>query len=1372
MNRPPVDPRPVPDAPAAWKFIPPAGLASGVYSMRMHLKFWPALAALALLLPAAACRAAADLQVSLSLPNIVLAWSSSNAVLQSAFQLTGPWATAKSGAGPFSLVPMASQQFFRLMYTSSQGTNTGPIVVDDYYSMEHDTFLNIPPAGVLANDTAMDSNVLTAALYSEPTNGSVTLGSDGSFIYQPNPGYTGIDTFQYVAIDNMVTSGPALVTISITDSPPVVVNDQFGIVMNTTGGSAAPGVLRHATYLPGDTLAVTLQNSTVNGTLALHTDGSFEYTPNTGFVGADYFTYVASSGTSTSGVATVTLLVTSNDIPPVAVPTNYFMAHDQTLTVGAPGLLNETFDSQGSALTAALVTPPVNGSVVLMPDGAFTYEPTNGFTGTDTFTWQASDGVSNSTPATVTITVTNGTPVAMPDTVYAEPGGTTTNLAPGVLDNDTDPDGDALIAILVAPPGFGVLSLSTNGGFVYTPNPGFTGTDTFTYEASDGLATSAPVMVSIIVSNRPPVGVPDSYTTIENELLTVMPPGVLENDSDPFGLPMTASLLTQTKRGTVTLSANGAFVYTPNAGVTGVDTFTYQVSDGNATSGPVLVTIHTVASDPAPFAVPDFYTTRPGETLEPADDTGVLENDVDVSGCHLTAMLVSPTSRGTLTFNPDGSFIYQPTGIWVGTDSFTYLASNGLSNSAPATVTITVTDAPPVSVADNYQTHTTNTLTVYAPGVLENDYDPDDGDVMSAILVSGPSHGTLSLDASGEFTYTANNGFLGTDTFTYQATDGILTGAVTQVSIVVSNQVPTAADDQESTTENTTLTMPAPGVLSFCYDGDDDPMTAVLISGPANASSFTLNADGSYSYTPAANFTGTDSFTYAASDGISTSAPATVTITVSSSVEVGVRPRIPGPVTPTELDLLAISFVGGTPVASDVVRPLIGGPPQWLDNGDGIINPFLGEHSYPYSYVRGSTLFARVAFHTPNRFAFRAANGRWLTLGLRGRIYANGVFLPNQIATPIQISGVIPDLIGLGGTVYADVRSAVPFTGVVGVVNTVIVWEYTVNSGVTWIRCAPPGTPAIAAAGTSWTRIYLTLGVPLTWPLFETEVAVGCVNGAGQVQPGVLLGRIWNEFRNQQAVRVDGTPMTYYNNWNVPTLGGVPDLLRFHDGRCGQWANFFIGCLQAQGMAPFNMRPTGVYTVPNLRGPGGAPFCRPTFMPFMVANWNFGAAGVAQPNYPAGVTALPTRVGDPDFPFENIMVLNGFDQFPPFCATPLPPFGQWNYQWLIPPQVDYVGGNGANKGQNNPLPRSLFTDHAIVNYAGIFWDPSYGTTYLNNQDMQNQAISGICYPDWQQDLWDQSGVGAGPFVPLPMYPVLHVHQINVGDPPLIYFCNF
>src|SRR6266542_4018533 len=142
----------------------------------------------------------------------------------------------------------------------------------------------------------------------------------------------------------------------------------------------------------------------------------------------------------------------------------------------------------------------------------------------------------------------------------------------------------------------------------------------------------------------------------------------------------------------------------------------------------------------------------------------------DADGNTLTAVLVTGPSHGTLTLNPDGSFIYTPNTNYNGTDSFTYKANDGTTNSAVATVTLTVISVNDAPVAGNasYSTDEDAVLTIPAPGVLANVTDAD-GNTLTAVLVTGPSHGTLTLNPDGSFIYTPNTNYNGTDSFTYKA---------------------------------------------------------------------------------------------------------------------------------------------------------------------------------------------------------------------------------------------------------------------------------------------------------------------------------------------------------------------------------------------------------------------------------------------------------------------------------------------------------------------------------------------------------------------------------------------------------------------------
>ncbi|HOD83881.1 MAG: Extracellular serine protease precursor [Planctomycetes bacterium ADurb.Bin126] len=186
----------------------------------------------------------------------------------------------------------------------------------------------------------------------------------------------------------------------------------------------------------------------------------------------------------------------------------------------------------------------------------------------------------------------------------------------------------------------------------------------------------------------------------------------------------------------------------------------------------------------------------------------------------------------------------------------------------------------PTGSADWYAVDEDSALVVRAPGVLGNDSDAD-GDALTASAASPPAHGALVLEPDGSFTYTPDAGFVGTDGFTYRANDGEADSAETAVEIVVSavNDPPVAADDAYATDEDTALVIAGPGVLGNDSDAEGDRLTASVVAGPGHGT-LTFAADGSFAYTPHANFHGADSFTYAANDSRADSNVATVQITV------------------------------------------------------------------------------------------------------------------------------------------------------------------------------------------------------------------------------------------------------------------------------------------------------------------------------------------------------------------------------------------------------------------------------------------------------------------------------------------------------------
>ena len=508
-------------------------------------------------------------------------------------------------------------------------------------------------------------------------------------------------------------------------------------------------------------------------------DGTFTWTGNA------YNKEDCTDDFATPRTVSVTIDGAAIDNPPVAQADAYATGRNAPLTADAPGVLVNDTDPDGDPLTATQTSSPSNGSLVWGGDGSFTYIPDAGFVGSDGFTYHADAGAAASGDVSVTITVTNGAPVPTDDVYSMSWLGLLSVSAPGILGNDTDPDGDPLIASVVSGPSNGTLLPNADGSFSYLPDLLFVGTDSFTYAASDGVdAVQATVFIN--VANATPTAAADGpYSGTEDTTLTVPAPGVLANDSDGDGDPLTAVLVADGTDGTVTLQADGSFDYVPDPDFGGSDSFTYRASDGLDTSAVTTVTITVTTVDEPPVAVPDALPTAEDTTLV-VSAPGVLGNDAEVDGDPISAVMVTPPSNGLLTLDPSGSLTYVPDPDYHGADSFTYAVDDGTSSDT-ATVTLTVSpvnDAPAATSDSKATAHATSVLV----DVLANDADVD-GDSLAISAVGTPSVGTASIE-SGRVRYTPPAGFVGAATFSYTASDGTDSDAATVTVTVAPEPTP------------------------------------------------------------------------------------------------------------------------------------------------------------------------------------------------------------------------------------------------------------------------------------------------------------------------------------------------------------------------------------------------------------------------------------------------------------------------------------------------------------------------------------------------------------------------------------------------------
>ncbi len=281
-------------------------------------------------------------------------------------------------------------------------TDQAPVASDTSYTVQQGQTLTADGQGTdpltLQNFVSdADGDSLTTVLVSDPSNGTVSLNSDGSFVYTPTTDYVGTDSFQYQAFDGAEYSNTATVSINVTAAaPPLAGAASYTMLHDQTltadGVGSDPASLQSVISDPEDNpLTTVLIAGPSNGSVTLNSNGSFVYTPNAGFVGTDSFLYQAYDGTAYSNTALVSIAVT--DQAPVTQDGSYTLTEDQTFQVDATqGVLSSASDPDGDSLTSSIVSGPSNGSLSLNSDGSFSYTPNAGFTGADSFEYTASDG--------------------------------------------------------------------------------------------------------------------------------------------------------------------------------------------------------------------------------------------------------------------------------------------------------------------------------------------------------------------------------------------------------------------------------------------------------------------------------------------------------------------------------------------------------------------------------------------------------------------------------------------------------------------------------------------------------------------------------------------------------------------------------------------------------------------------------------------------------------------------------------------------------------------------------------------------------------------------------------------------------------------
>ncbi|MES2422806.1 MAG: Ig-like domain-containing protein [Pseudomonadota bacterium] len=643
--------------------------------------------------------------------------------------------------------------------------NNQPVVNQAASTTQEDTAVN---GAVIATDP--DGDTLTFTKATDPANGAVVVNTNGTYTYTPNANYFGPDSFTVTVADGQ--GGVVTTTVNVTVTPVNDVPVATPAASTTAEDTPVTGTVT-ASDADGNPLTFVKATDPANGTVVVNANGTYTYTPNANYFGPDSFTVNVSDGQGGTTTTTVSVTVTPvNDIPVVAPPAPV------TTPAGTPvgGTVTAT-DADGNTLTFSQGGTPSNGTVVVNPNGTYTYTPNPGFNGPDSFVVSVSDGAGGTATATVNVTVTPVTPGNTPP--VANPGAATTAEDTPVSGTVTasDVDGDTLAFTKATDPANGTVVVNANGTYTYTPNANYFGADSFTVTVSDGRGGSSTAVVNLTVTpvnDAPVIAQPAALTTPN---ATPVSGTVTATDVD--GNALTFSQGGAPSNGTVVVNPNGSYTYTPNSTFSGTDSFVVTVSDGagGTTSATVSVTV-------LPANPPVITIGTAGGAVSTPEDMAVASQVIatDSNGNPLTFSMGSNPANGTVVVNPNGTYTYTPNANFNGSDSFTITVSNGINTPVTTTVRVTVTPVNDAPVANN-DTVNVPAGTPSTIAVLGNDTDVEGNPL--TVTAASSSNGSVTIGTNGTLLFTPQPGFVGPALINYTISDGQGGTASAQVQVNV-----------------------------------------------------------------------------------------------------------------------------------------------------------------------------------------------------------------------------------------------------------------------------------------------------------------------------------------------------------------------------------------------------------------------------------------------------------------------------------------------------------------------------------------------------------------------------------------------------------
>ncbi|EPT8507852.1 tandem-95 repeat protein [Vibrio parahaemolyticus] len=747
--------------------------------------------------------------------------------------------------------------------------NDAPVAKDDIATTQEDTAVTID---VLPNDSDVDGDKLSIQSATVPeAQGKVEI-VDGKLVFTPAGNFNGHAEITYTVTDGELTD-EAKVTVTVNpvnDAPTIKVDAVESITEDAVNTDTVVATLTvRDTDTSEDQLTVSLENNS-NGYFVLVGDEVKLTQAGVDAVNNDELNLkdLTISASVSDGVNP-----TANDSDSLVVnrvndaPTVENAIADQVLSEDFDAYtidLNEVFKDSDSSLEFSVSG---NNSIqISIVNGVAKITPTADWNGKETITFTAKDPSGESVNQTVDFTVAPVVDIEADSADVVEDTPTIIN----VLGNDTFESTDKVVSLDAENgPKNGTVIVNNDGTVTYTPDDNYVGEDTFTYiVTSGGVSESTTVSVDVTPENDAPVAKDDTAITDEDTPVTI---DVLPNDTDVDGDKLSVESASVPKeQGTVEV-VNGKLVFTPAENFNGDAEITYTLTDGALTDqATVKVTVNAV--NDTPVVESNIADQALAEDFTPYTiDLNTAFSDVDKVDGELTFSVSGNSNIQVAIVN--GIATITPTADWNGSETLTFTATDPSGESISQTVNFTV--APVADIVADSVTVVEDTPTIIK--VLGNDTFEGDDKVVSLDTNNGPANGTVSVNPDGSVTYTPNDNYHGTDSFTYIVTSSGVSESITvSVDVTPVNDAPVAKDDIATTQEDTAVTI---DVLPNDSDVDGDKLSIESASVPKEQGTVEV-VNGKLVFTPAENFNGDAEITYTVTDGQLTD-EAKVTVTVN-----------------------------------------------------------------------------------------------------------------------------------------------------------------------------------------------------------------------------------------------------------------------------------------------------------------------------------------------------------------------------------------------------------------------------------------------------------------------------------------------------------